>query len=386
MLFIQELRVILTDMLIKSFSYVAVLALAVSNVSYSNDADYGGKTRVIDQSKLEWLIDRYKKQDVRGGSTKGPEVQLDLAPSEYFQKLQNKEISKKEMDRLAILSMSGEYKVSFEFTEMYGAKAKYKIDSPYKSWGTEAVIILQNSENHISLQHILVMHTIDENNKILGPFVQKHWRQDWSYEDKKILDYKPVRTWVNSQTKAIKGKWSQTVYQVDDTPRYESYGTWVHNKGASRWISQTTPRPLPRREFSVRNDYSLLLGINKITIMPWGWVMEEVNDKIGEENTFVGAEYGIARYQKISDYDFSSAYKYWNSTKDYWKHVRESWNWVIENNKIFCLKKLVDQKPTFVHYFTLAENFKKTQDINSSKKDVTNITDKFLETKCTYFE
>ena len=38
-------------------------------------------------------------------------------------------MNKKEKDRLAILSLQGEYKVGFEFTELYGAETNYKLES-----------------------------------------------------------------------------------------------------------------------------------------------------------------------------------------------------------------------------------------------------------------
>ena len=39
--------------------------------------------------------------------------------------------------------------------------------------------------------------------------------------------------------------------------------------------------------------------------MSWGWVMEELNDKLASQNK-------IARYQKIRDFNFKPAYQYWD--------------------------------------------------------------------------
>ena len=55
--------------------------------------------------------------------------------SKYFLDLQEKKLDKKSKDRLAILSMVGEYRVSFEFIETFGSKNNYKLDNPYQSWG-----------------------------------------------------------------------------------------------------------------------------------------------------------------------------------------------------------------------------------------------------------
>ena len=86
----------------------------------------------------------------------------------------------------------------------------------------------------------------DKDGNTKGPFVQKHWRQDWSYEDKKILEFQGKNEWAVKRHENVKKSWSQAVYQVDDSPRYESYGIWVHEDGVSRWVSKSTNRPLPR--------------------------------------------------------------------------------------------------------------------------------------------
>ena len=84
--------------------------------------------------------------------------------------------------------------------------------------------------------------------------------------------------------------------------------------------------------------------------MPWGWVMEEMNEKIKNKNIYLGSEYGVARYQKIKDYQFKPAYDYWKNTKTYWQEVRKIWRNVITKNNIFCLNEKIDSKPTSVSY------------------------------------
>ena len=59
-----------------------------------------------------------------------------------------------------------------------------------------------------------------------------------------------------SKALAAKGTWTQKVFQVDDSPRYEGYATWVHVDGRHYWDSQTDG-PLPRREYSKRSDYNV---------------------------------------------------------------------------------------------------------------------------------
>lgn len=343
--------------------------------------NYGQSKERIDQRQIQWLLDRHNVQEPRGGTSNGLNPLLDSNSSDYYIKLQSKN-NKKEKDRLAILAMSGDYKANFEFTEIFGRKSNYKLDNPYKSWGTETILVIHNTENFISLQHILVMFMEDKNGKITGPFVQKHWRQDWSYEDRNILKFQGRNEWNINQHKDVKKAWSQAVYQVDDSPRYESYGNWIHEEGVSRWVSKMTNRPLPRREHSVRNDYDLLKGINKISILPWGWVMEENNDKIKSPKKYLGTEYGVARYQKIKDYNFSAAFEYWEATKNYWQIVRDSWNKILLSKNRFCLKKTYENSPLFMFHFIQAEKYKETKDLISAKRDVNSTINNFIDYSC----
>src|SRR2546429_1877602 len=98
--------------------------------------------------------------------------------------------------------------------------------------------------------------------------VTKHWRQDWQYEPRQIIEYQGWNRWQRRTLarKQTANEWSQTVYQVDESPRYASLGRWEHSASFSSWISGETWRPLPRREWSVRQDYQVLLGTNRHTI------------------------------------------------------------------------------------------------------------------------
>jgi hypothetical protein len=360
------------------------LLLIVMVLNYSVNAEknnYGLSKEKVNQSEINWLLDRQNIQEFRGGTTDGLDPDIDLNTSDYFQKLQSA-TNKKDKDRIAILAMAGDHKANFEFTEIFGSNPNYKLDNPYKSWGTETIIVIQNSENFISLQHILVMFMKDENGKINGPYIQKHWRQDWSYEDRKILEFQGENVWNVKKYKNVKNTWSQAVYQVDDSPRYESYGAWIHEEGASRWISKMTNRPLPRREHSVRNDYDLLKGVNKISILPWGWVMEENNDKIKTSNKYIGTEYGLARYQKVVNYDFTPAFKYWQSSKGYWDLVRDRWDRIISYDASFCMKKHHNDKPLFNYHFSQAEKYTKEKDILKAKRDVDQTINNFIINDC----
>ena len=51
--------------------------------------------------------------------------------------------------------------------------------------------------------------------------------------------------------------------------------------------------------------------------------IENLYAKIRKKDIFIGSEYGVARYQKIKDYKFEPAYKYWKETNLYWKGCPE---------------------------------------------------------------
>ena len=363
-------------------SIMNMISTAKDSSATINESNVSQKIKnKIDQNEINWLLDRYKYQDIRGGTTEGLAVKLDENTSKYFLDLQEKKLDKKSKDRLAILSMVGEYRVSFEFIETFGSKNNYKLDNPYQSWGTEMVIVLNDEPNYISLQHIMMMYFKGEDGSISGPYIQKHWRQDWTYEDSKILNYRNDKIWDLLIVDDYQNTWSQSVYQVDDSPRYESYGMWLHSEEGSRWISKATPRPLPRREFSVRDDYSLLSGLNKITVMPWGWVMEELNEKIIFPNKYHGSEFGIARYQRISNYDFTPARDYWDDTKEYWSIVRGKWSEILSQDKV-CLLKDVEGKPMYMYKFEFAEDYKNNPNNKKANQNVDDIVTKFTTSNC----
>ena len=139
------------------FIILSLVVMPLQNTYAQSD-----KSKNIYQNQINWLLDRFKYQDIRGGTTKGLDVVLDTIPSENFMKLQDENLEKKNKDQLAILSMVGEYRVGFEFLETFGSKENYKLDKPYQSWGTEMVIVVKNEPNFISLQHVMMMYFKDQ--------------------------------------------------------------------------------------------------------------------------------------------------------------------------------------------------------------------------------
>ena len=301
----------------------------------------------------------------RGASTRGAPVVLDTAPSAAWQRLREPGISAFERDRRAILAMAGPYRVSFDFLEVMRFDPSLKVDAPYQSWGTEYVFVAEDRGEFIALQHILVMRVLMKDGKISEPVVVRHWRQEWRYQPEALLVYEGASSWTrrNVARDQRRGAWGQSVFQVDDSPRYAALGRWQHSDSFSTWISEETWRPLPRREFSVRSDYDVLVGTNRHTISPTGWVQEENNLKLVLEASrkpraampYLGREYGVARYERIKDYDFSPGEQYFQRTEVFWSEVRAAWRALAERDGRFTLRGPVDQGQLFVPFYEYAE-------------------------------
>jgi hypothetical protein len=308
------------------------------------------------QFTFAWPLEE-KALKPRGATTRGAPVTLDAAPSPEWKRLREPGLSTLERDRRAILAMAGPYRVSFDFLEVVRFDPKLKADAPYQSWGTEYVFVAEDRPGFIALQHILVMRVQQEGGRTSEPMVVRHWRQEWRHEPEAFLAYEGAETWARRSVPpgARRGAWVQSVYQVDDSPRYAARGRWEHSEGMSTWLSDETWRPLPRREFSVRKDYQVLVGTNRHTITPEGWVQEENNLKLAlDSNRYLAREYGVARYQRIRDYDFGPGERYYVRTEPFWAEVRAAWREVAARGGRFALRAPVDQAQLFVPFFGYA--------------------------------
>ncbi|MBC7983218.1 MAG: hypothetical protein H7Y02_05115 [Candidatus Obscuribacterales bacterium] len=317
----------------------------------------------------------------RGGTTKGPSVTLDHRESPAWQSLQEKGLSSVERDRRAILAMAGTYRVTFDFIEITDFTKQPKPNAPYQSWGTEKVFVDIDQAKAVSLVHILEMRIVQQDGSISEPMVTKHWRQDWHYEPPHIVEHKGRNRWERRRLSAAesKGTWSQTVYQVDESPRYASVGRWQHSPSFSTWLSADTWRPLPRREWSVRDDYQVLIGTNRHTIDPLGWVQEENNLKgvltaqgsLDVAQPYAAREYGVARYERIRDADFAAADHYYRHTKAFWERVRDSWRAAFAQTGAITLRGPVDKLGLFMPLFARAQEIadQSTDRSSSAAKD-----------------
>ena len=240
-----------------------------------------------------------------------------------------------EQDRQSILAMTGDYKVTFDFTETVSFVDGYELKEPKLSGGHESVRVIEDRGDFISLQHLLVVGPDS------SPFVVKHWRQDWQYEPARVLTFIGGNAWQWQSVPASEraGTWSQTVYQVDDSPRYGAVGAWTYDDGIAEWTPPKEWRPLPRRDMTTRDDYHAVDAVNRHVITPWGWVHEQDNSKLvldGPSQALV-REVGINTYRAFDEYPVSAAEDYWAGTEDYWAGVRDEWNKIEAENEQFAI-------------------------------------------------
>lgn len=311
---------------------------------------------------FSWPFTEDDRMRPRGGTTKGPAVDLVEQATEDFKRIHEPGLSGLERDRRAILAMAGPYRVSFDFLEVVGFAADYEPQRPYQSWATEYIYVIADEPERIVLQHLLVMTVVGEDGERHGPFVNKHWRQEWRYQAKSAHTYRGARTWRHEKASRgeSKGRWLQSVWQVDDSPRYAAWGEWRHTADRSTWIGGETWRPLPRREYSVRDDYDALVGTNRHTVLPTGWVQEQRNLKVvldgpGRIARRLAKEYGVARYERIEDYDFSPGDAYLEATAPFWAEVRRYWGELLAHREVVHLKGHVDQQKLFEPLFERAQ-------------------------------
>jgi len=235
-------------------------------------------------------------------------------------------------DRAAILALAGEYEVDFNFEETLALARGYELKEPYHSKATELVTVVEDRGDFISLQHVLVVRPEGEDGEPGEPRVVKHWRQDWTYEDTRLLEYQGRRVWKPRTISAeqAEGTWTQAVFQVDDGPRYEGIGAWVHDDGVSAWESNAAWRPLPRRERTTRDDYHVMVSRTRLTHTPAGWVHEQDNSKLvlgegGAADVTLAREVGLNRYDRGESLDLGPAKAYWAKTAAFWADVRDAW-------------------------------------------------------------
>ncbi|MGB4775007.1 MAG: DUF6607 family protein [Daejeonella sp.] len=260
--------------------------------------------------------------------------------------------AKKEEDKKSIKSMCGCYEVSFKYAETFTTDTAYQLAKIPSAKAVEWVVLAEETPDKLVLQHVLSM----------GKSSIKHWRQDWIYQNTNFYSFWKNASWkfTRLSADAVKGQWTQKVYEVDDQPRYEGSATWIHADGNHFW-ENTTDAPLPRREYTKRSDYNVLKRTNKHEITANGWVHDQDNLKVQRDDNgndkILVAEKGINTYTKVDNTRCTAAKEKWDQSSAFWKDVRIVWDDIFKQNKDISLNKKVNDKLLYEPLFEMSDEF-----------------------------
>lgn len=265
-------------------------------------------------------------------------------------------------DRAAILAMAGTFEVKFTFEETEALTPGYEPEAPYHAEATEVVTPIAVSDQNVVLQHVLLLRKHSGETSAM-----KHWRQDWTFEDARLVEFQGRRIWQQRSLTPEQAHctWTQAVFEVDDGPRYESYGRFSHTgeggNARSEWTSQSTWRPLPRREYTQRHDYDVLLGVNRHVITPDGWTHEQDNVKLvleGQRNLV--RERGFNDYRRVQVKESAIAQRYLEVTNAFWADVRAEWQSVLDSSPRVLVHQELSGKPLYELLFPMADHLQQT--------------------------
>ncbi|SEB36414.1 hypothetical protein SAMN04489761_0155 [Tenacibaculum sp. MAR_2009_124] len=278
--------------------------------------------------------------------------------------------AQKGKDREAIKKMCGCYEVTFNFAETFN-NSKDSLYKPSKTKTDKALEwaqLIEDESNKVSIQHLLQV------GNPASPHIVKHWRQDWTYQNQDFYRYNGDNVWLyeNKTKREVKKQWTQKVYQVDDSPRYEGSGNWIHLNGKSYWES-ITDAPLPRREYTKRSDYNVTVRGSRHEITDYGWLHDQDNMKVlrkaNEEDFVLAHEKGYNTYVRVPDNKCKAAKDWWESHASKWQTVRTKWSEVYGRNAKLSLKKKVENKPLYKHLFS---------DKVTEEKEINEIIESFI--------
>ncbi|PZP51427.1 MAG: hypothetical protein DI598_03245 [Pseudopedobacter saltans] len=258
---------------------------------------------------------------------------------------------KKNIDKLC-----GCFDVSFKYAETFSPNKDYKFhDRESITNVTELALPIVNTAKKVVIQHLLV---IDDTT------IVKHWREDWTYEDPTIWIFKGDGLWEKTTVPAanVKGKWTQTVWEVSDAPRYQGASVWQDVNSHTIW-ENTTDAPLPRREYTTRSDYNILQRTNRLVLLPNGYNHVQDNVKISRTATgdsIRAEEKGLNGYILQPESKCQPGVKYWKDYSPFWVKVESVWEkYMNEHTQVKLVESLGKGKTLNSQLFRLAEEWKK---------------------------
>jgi len=278
------------------------------------------------------------------------------------------------MGKEQIEKMCGCFSVNFKYAETFSPEPYYKYHEREDMNAVELALPIEKTDTKIVIQHLLVIN---------DTIIIKHWREEWVYEATSFYQYMGNRIWNKKSLEpaATKNKWTQTVWEVSDEPRYQGVSSWVENDGKIFWES-TADAPLPRREYTVRNDYNVLKRRNRILITGEGYQHEQDNDKIQRadgKDKLIAQEKGYNTYYRMDDSECAVAREWWKKNEPFWSVVRTQWQQVINTSPTVSLKWKVEDKMLHEHFDQLWKEWRKVKmSTNETEERVKQVMAKFM--------
>lgn len=263
--------------------------------------------------------------------------------------------------RSDIANMQGCYDVTFEYKEIESA-AGVKPSADYFTKAKELVVIEKDIQDEIHLQHILITK--------MG--VIKHWRQEWynaSTTSHNLMQHTFPFKWEMKNFEQQEDLWIQYVANTDDAPRYTCAAKWNNHSWSCEGLA-----PLPRREYTKRNDYNMMLRGNIVTVSNTGWTHGQVNYKqlFSQDGSIsnLGKEIGKNTYTKINDEYCAEALNWWVKRRAYWLVVQNMWDHVFEDHNPLMIDVLKGDAPLSDKIDNIVESRINDADTESALKKI----------------
>jgi hypothetical protein len=233
----------------------------------------------------------------------------------------------KAADRAEILAMAGDYKVRFDMQETTPWAADYVPLERKISGGNEVVRVIEDTPDHIALQHLLVVEHGGKTHVI------KHWRQDWDYQPSRVLVYAGPGRWVCRARADARRTLVADRLSGRRQPALCRMGPVRDASRRPALAVELDLAPLARRDAVRHPVYDRYYAINRHQPTPTGWIHWQDNTKMGLKDgklVPIVQESVLNSYERFDGYDVKAADTYWAKTSAYWAAVRAAWQRVAD--------------------------------------------------------
>ena len=236
--------------------------------------------------------------------------------------------------------MTGAYRVSFHFEETFACVPDYVPTPAYDESAVELVRVVEDRGDFISLQHLLVVDYESGD-----PMVVKHWRQDWTYEDTELVLFRGRDAWerVSVPSEQAAGTWTQAVYQVGDSPRYEGRGRWRHSRleldlGVGRDLASAAPAREAARGLPARSPRATSIRSRQRAGPTRSTTANSCSPPTAPLCEVLVHEEGFNTYRPDPELALEIAEAYWDGTQAFWADVRAVWDEVLSSDSAFRIE------------------------------------------------